>query len=275
MTHEDRRKAADAAVKSVQDIIDDASREAGANELVGTFLIACHLTSVGRDLVLQRNLLACEGSGEFTADIKEAFVGEALTAAARDHIRRYALQQARALLRTRAIRSHGYRRDPTWSYDSHVVLGEIIRQSGLAPEIFAIDDVANWDVQRSLVPGDRIEMPWGTLYGQSHQVTSGYIAPVLTIGDGARGASIHLCQGDPYILLDESYPETVAHAAVGRTLMEIMPHPLFADLPPLKVTRMASGPTMTIINFENLTAPLATVPDGVDVSWMGLPAHQP
>ena len=274
MTYKYRLSAADAAVRCVQDIIDDASRSVGAPELVGTFLIACHLNGGGRDLVLQRDLQPCEGSGDMHADIKAAFVGETMTNEARAHVRRYALEQARAVLRQRALHNERAHHDPTWSFDANVILHEIIRQGGLAAEMFAISDVANWDKHRSVVPGDRIEMPWGSVSCELHQVSSGFLTPTMVLRTGGGEAVICLDRDSPYVMLEDSYPDTVAQAATGRTLMEVMPHPLFEGLPPMRVTRMVSGPEMTLVNFEAITAPLAPMPDQIDPAWMKLPAHK-
>lgn len=275
MTFEDRHRAADAAVRSVQDVIDQASRDVGANELVGTFLIGCHLTLTGRDVIMQRRLTACEGAGDTTEEIKGAFLEETLTEDGKAHVRKIALKQARAWLRTRAVQDAGKGREPLWSFDGHVVLNEIIRQSALDPGIFAIQDVANWDAQRSVVPGNVIRMPWGTLYGNEHQVTAGFIAPILTMGDDDRGVTINLDRENPSILIPEAYPQTVAQYAVGRTIMDVMPHPLFEALPPLRITRMTTVSTMTVVNIEVMNAPLAPAPAGVDTDWMKLPAHRP
>lgn len=275
MTFKDRQRAADAAVARVQDVIDQASRDVDADELAGTFLIGCHLTPTGRDVVMQRGLMACEGSGETTEEVQGAFQGEILTEDAQGHIRKIALKQARAHLRTRAVRAAGEAQDPLWSYEGHVILGEIIRQSGLGPEIFAIRDVINWDAQRSLVPGDAIRMPWGVLSGHEHQVASGFISPIMTLGDDHRGVSINLDPENPSILIPEAYPQTVAQYAVGRTIMDVMPHPLFEALPPLRITRMATVSTMTVVNIEIINAPLAPAPPGVNTSWMKLPTYRP
>ena len=269
-TLEIRLKSAKRAVQDIQDVVDEASRHAGTPDLVGSFRISSPLSGPGRDAVLQRDLYPCEGGGEFTADIKDAFARGMLTDAGTKRIRRHALEQSRGMLRQRLMKDHG---EPAWSFEAHIVMNEIIRQSGLDVDLFAIADAQNWDKFRCVVEGGTLSFPWGRAEIEVFQIGAGYITPTMKITTGHREIRMGLNQENPWILLDEAYPETMIQSIVGRTLMEAVPHPLFEGLQDIEITRTASGETSTIINFRTITAGLAEAPGDVDVSWMRLPAH--
>ncbi len=198
---------------------------------------------------------------------------------------------ARAERRRAAIAGSTSEVDPVWSMTAHPVVKAAIELFGIPLVPARLGDATLKEMgdssQADAIKGYEFDEANASIRLVAGQLWAAHVGERRTGLSISQNNGRFLCR---IVLLDVSVPHTVAMAMRGRPLREALAHPLTDMLPDLRIHRLHStgeqhpdglmakfaGKTnkrpKTIIEVMARPVALASAPDGVDVSWRGLPA---